>query len=531
MHPYRLSLPLALLLATLAQAQTETLVVSPRQRQDFAISQTLSGATTSIDMALYSISHESEWVDDPGPDATPAQRQRYDDFRARLASGDVMVFDMLKKKVQEDGVAARLVLHRAGLDPWAVERAEAYTAIGVEVRWTHKTMHNKFAIVDGKTLISGSGNWSRGAAERYSENTVIYEGHKWLVKKFRREFDYLWDTLLAEGRAEKFAGQATDEPDTDYFVPRVARHFAWDPIEAYFTSENRSTSDYTCADQIIAMMRRADKQILVMINHFNMRRISDALIAINEERNKNADPNDDIEIKVLMDLGEYDAWISRARALEQAGIEVRYKFFSLGFWYPQAQFLHHKVLLVDGDEMVTGSYNWSRTAEHKNYENITVHRGPTQRPLIQSMVQEFWYNWDLRRDLVEPFTAAVLSEPGDANYRRYVPVHFMRHDYYHEPMTVTRAELTVIRKHLENLGYEVPEADEKDPAIQARNGRYFFDKETGEYTDAVPDGVFLEGQGALEIGPNVANAVNETAGPAPEAHGATQILGAATGGN
>jgi phosphatidylserine/phosphatidylglycerophosphate/cardiolipin synthase-like enzyme len=528
MRPTHLTLPLLLLLSSPLLAQEEQVVFSPRERQDFAISEVLRDATTSIDMALYSISHESEWVDEPGPNASPAQIERHQAFRARLESGEVMVFDMLKKKSLEDGVPCRLVLHRAGLDSWAVDRAEAYEEIGVEVRWTHKTMHHKYAIVDGSTLINGSGNWSRGAAERYSENTTIYTGHTWLVRKFQREFRYLWETLLKKGRAEEFEGAAASEPDVNHFERRWVKHWGFDPVEAYFTSENRSSSTYVVADRIIKMMRRADEQILIMINHFNMRRISDALIQIHEERNENADPDDDIEIKVLLDLGEYDAWISKARQLERAGIECRYKFFGLGFWYPRAQFMHHKVLIVDGEQMITGSYNWSRTAEHKNYENITVHRGSSQQDLIDRMEEEFTYLWDLRRDLVERFTAAVLSQPGDANYRRFVPVHFMRHDYYHTPLSMTRDEIEVVRNHLEGLGYAAPKSDEEDPAIQEQNGKYFFDKETGEYTNAVPDGVFIEGQGDVQAGPNVANAVNNTAGPAPEAHGAANVLGAAT---
>jgi len=52
-------------------------------------------------------------------------------------------------------------------------------------------MHHKYAIFDGKTLLSGSYNWTRSAAERNEENFVITHEAK-LVHSFQRNFDGLW---------------------------------------------------------------------------------------------------------------------------------------------------------------------------------------------------------------------------------------------------------------------------------------------------------------------------------------------------
>ena len=499
-----------------ALAQTETIVFSPYEQQDIAISKALFTATHSIDMALYSISPESDWVEDPGPDASQPAIERWKAFRAQLEAGDVKPFDMIRWKSQEKGVRCRLILHRAALDPWSIDAANRFRDVGVEVRWIHKTMHHKFAIVDGKILINGSGNWSRGAAERYSENTVIYEGHTGLVRQFAAEFRYLWDTLLAEGRASVFdpALLPIDPvPPSSFFVERQVWHSWTAPIEAYFTSENRNSWEYTCADKIISEMRRARRSITIMINHFNMGRISNALIQVHRQKNKNADPSDDVKIQVLMDLGEFDAGnigVSRARELEQAGIEVRYKAFSLSFYYPKAQFMHHKVMVIDSERMVTGSYNWSTTGEHKNYENITVHQGPTQQALIDAVEGEFQGLWEARRDLLPDFRAAVLSKPGDEGYRRYVPVHFSG-SYYKTIMTLTRAEIESFRKPLEAMGYR-PAVEGDEEATNNHAYRYF-DKETGTFTDVGPGDTFVRDEHVIR-GPATTDAATE-AGPAP----------------
>lgn len=499
-----LTLVLLLLSAGLpALAQpTEEITFSPHQAQDIAISKALLKAKSSIYMALYSISHESDWVDDPGPNASTDEAEAYQAFRAKLDKGEVKVFDMLKKKSMEEGIKCRLILHRAGLDSWAVDRAKAYQDIGVDVRWMHKTMHHKFAVIDRKTLINGSGNWSRGAAERYSENTVVYEGNRSLTWRFLREFYHLWYRVVRADRGEVFDRDdlPSSEPNATHFVPRRIRHKSTRAIEAYFTSENRSTSDYVVADKIIEEMNTATTSIQIMANHFNMRRISQALIRIKQTK-----PN--VKIQVLMDLGEYDAHqISRAKDLEAAGIECRYKGYGLAFWYPKAQFMHHKVMVVDSERMLTGSYNWSRTAEHKNYENITVHQGPTQQALIDKMEGEFDRLWTLRRDLYPDFKAAVLSQPGDPDYKRVVPVHFLpQQGYFHSPMTLTRAELDAFRAPLEALGYTPPSHDSANG-----NDSMYFDKETGTFTGNTPSGTFVKDEDTIRPAntPGLVGAVN-----------------------
>lgn len=55
-------------------------------------------------------------------------------------------------------------------------------------------MHHKFAIFDGRRLINGSYNWTRGAAEQNVEN-IVDTGEPVLVERFRKEFDAFWKTL------------------------------------------------------------------------------------------------------------------------------------------------------------------------------------------------------------------------------------------------------------------------------------------------------------------------------------------------
>ena len=87
------------------------------------------------------------------------------------------------------------------------------------------------------------------------------------------------------------------------------------------------------------------------------------------------------------------------------------------------------------------------------------------------------------------------SKPGDADYRRVVPVHFVQGgSYYHTPMTLTRAEIDAVRKPLEAAGYAP--ANQDDPVAQANEEnvleRYrFFNGYEGNSSTAQPRGTPL----------------------------------------
>ena len=64
---------------------------------------------------------------------------------------------------------------------------------GVAVRSDHLPdhMHHKFAVFDGRVAVTGSYNWTRGAAERNHENLVILDDAR-IVPRFVAEFERLW---------------------------------------------------------------------------------------------------------------------------------------------------------------------------------------------------------------------------------------------------------------------------------------------------------------------------------------------------
>jgi len=65
--------------------------------------------------------------------------------------------------------------------------------LGVKYHLGFGLMHNKFAIIDDKVLITGSFNWTSTAEEKNEENLLIITDGR-TIEKYKDRFEYLWNT-------------------------------------------------------------------------------------------------------------------------------------------------------------------------------------------------------------------------------------------------------------------------------------------------------------------------------------------------
>ena len=91
-----------------------------------------------------------------------------------------------------------------------------------------------------------------------------------------------------------------------------------------------------------------------------------------------------VRVRVLVDRERAEAGGSSIRGLALKGIPVR----SLGV--PEQSLMHHKFAVFDERLVVTGSYNWTNSAEHANYENLVVLEEPA---VVARFQQEFGRLW------------------------------------------------------------------------------------------------------------------------------------------
>lgn len=126
--------------------------------------------------------------------------ERIDDCSNTL---DVMVYSFSSKPVAQSilrahnrGVSVRIILDRSETKKKG-SLFRFFKKTGIDVKLLsgigrRGIMHNKVAIFDGKTAVTGSYNWT-GDAEHLNYDNAVFTDELDLVEKYKKEFDGLWN--------------------------------------------------------------------------------------------------------------------------------------------------------------------------------------------------------------------------------------------------------------------------------------------------------------------------------------------------
>lgn len=123
-------------------------------------------------------------------------------FRSARESADVCVFTITDDRITEEilaahrrGVRIRLITdNEKAFDPGSDIETLQQAGLSVRVDRTPYHMHHKFALFDGKRLLTGSYNWTRGAAEQNEENLIVTADSS-LISQFSACFEQLWASI------------------------------------------------------------------------------------------------------------------------------------------------------------------------------------------------------------------------------------------------------------------------------------------------------------------------------------------------
>lgn len=312
----------------------------PSKEPSRVIADELNSANTTIDVAIYSFSDKA--------------------IRKVLA------------EAAKRGVTIRLILNQANKHK---SLADALEDAGIDVRYVSQTMHHKFCVVDGQVLLTGSMNWSTQSYARYDEDLVKFQKSPEVVSAFQTEFEYIW--MNSKDYGQEIHGVKS--------VP-----LRWKVADIHFTSANMTPSQYrglptftasdaledgvcVCGRRLIQSIGNARKSILVATTHFRRSDIADAL------RNALARG---VRVELLLDMQEYhkpDTEMSQSRfdeRLAEIGANVKYKVYAKEWAYQTALQMHTKFAIIDGTEVLTGSFNYSKNSELNSFENLVSIRDP-----------------------------------------------------------------------------------------------------------------------------------------------------------
>ncbi len=273
---------------------------------DLKLAQAIDSATGTIDIAAYDL-----------------------DIRA--------VVDALLR-AHERGVTVRLVIEgdyqdRSG--PTELQRI----GVPVVIERRDALMHNKFMVLDGRTVWTGSWNFAYNETYRNDNNVVIINSRT-MAENYLTEFEEMF--------ARQLFGEASPAN-----TPQPQVRIGDTTVQVYFSPEDDPQP------RIVDVLKSAQSSVYFLA--FNMTDNDISNVLVRKQR-------DGILVRGVMEAEHSNSTGGDYDTLRAAGVDVLQD--------GNAYRMHHKVFVVDEATVITGSYNFTRSAAQFNDENLLIIRSP-----------------------------------------------------------------------------------------------------------------------------------------------------------
>ena len=134
-----------------------------------------------------------------------------------------------------------------------------------------------------------------------------------------------------------------------------------------------------CLDAIVGRLRNAVRSVDICVFTISDDRISREINFCHQRK---------IRVRILTDNEKRFDRGSDIEEFERKGIPVRID--------KSEKHMHHKFAVIDQKIVLTGSYNWTRSAAQRNEENILV---SNHSETVAAYLKEFEDLWDMMREL------------------------------------------------------------------------------------------------------------------------------------
>jgi len=108
-----------------------------------------------------------------------------------------------------------------------------------------------------------------------------------------------------------------------------------------------------------------------------------------------------VKVRVYLDKEQVDYKYSQSRFLVQKGIKTRIT--------TNNYIMHHKFAIIDNRLLLTGSYNWTFSANNRNDENLMVIDDPEIIEIFQNQFINLWTNKHSSERTKELFNKAKIN--------------------------------------------------------------------------------------------------------------------------
>jgi phosphatidylserine/phosphatidylglycerophosphate/cardiolipin synthase-like enzyme len=233
------------------------------------------------------------------------------------------------------GVQVRMVMESENLDR---SDPQKLMDAGIPILGDRREglMHDKFAVIDNSEVWLGSMNFTDSGGYTDNNNLMRIRSVK-MAENYTREFEEMFVD-------DKFG------PDVVAETPNPRVTIDGTPIDVYFSPDDGVQASF------LDLVDNAQESIYFMAFSFTSDEIGEAV------RNR---ARDGVEVWGVMETEQVKSNIgTEFDPFKQAGLDVLQDG-------NEGQ-MHHKVMIIDENTVILGSYNFTNSAEIRNDENLIV---------------------------------------------------------------------------------------------------------------------------------------------------------------
>ena len=239
-------------------------------------------------------------------------------------------------------------------------------------------MHHKFIVIDGSKIVTGSANFTlsgihgdfKNLETRGNANHLLEIDSYEIAQAFISEFNLMWGDGVGGKQDSKFGVQKPLRKPQTFTIDNNIITLNFSPISPSKNWEDSSNA------LIKNTLKNATKSIDLALFVFSEQKIADTL------NNKNLEG---IQIRTLIDSSFI--FQNYSEALDMLGVTIASKKCEAeknnNPWISpiktvgvakliKGDKLHHKFALIDQDTVITGSHNWSASANNNNDETLLI---------------------------------------------------------------------------------------------------------------------------------------------------------------
>ena len=201
---------------------------------------------------------------------------------------------------------------------------------------TNFIMHNKFLVIDNKSVITGSMNYSETGLSGFNSNNLVIIKSQEIAELYTEEFNQMLEGKFHTAKSKSSLPRS-------YILGRSK-------ISVYFSPQDRVITNH-----IIALVNNSQKYVYIPAFLITHEGLSQALINAHKRG---------VDVKLIVDATNSSSGRSAVRFLRNAGVPVKVENY--------AGKMHSKSIIIDDKYIVTGSMNFSNSGEKKNDENTLI---------------------------------------------------------------------------------------------------------------------------------------------------------------